>query len=103
MKGEKRFKKRGVSSDMRDNLPLLDQLQSLNYQDAQKEFRKLTNTTHYAQVFGSKPKAQEDKEILKYKRFTDLQMASVFKPQIAYYIENWVRINDQEEFTSSIF
>lgn len=32
----------------------------------------MTNTTHYAQFYGMKPKALEDYEILKYKKFSDL-------------------------------
>ena len=78
-------------------------LDNMNYDEAQKEFRKLTNTTHYAQFYGMKPKMQEDYEILKYKRFSDLQIAQVLKPHVAQYIEQWVKINDQEQFTGSIY
>lgn len=47
-------------------------LDNLNYDEAYKEYRKMTNTTHYAQFYGMKPKMQEDYEILKFKKFTEL-------------------------------
>lgn len=45
MKGAKRFKQRNVSTD--NKVPTLD-FHNLKYEDAQKEFRRITNTTHYA-------------------------------------------------------
>jgi len=45
IKGAKRFKQRNVSTD--HAVPILD-LQNLKFEDAQKEFRRMTNTTHYA-------------------------------------------------------
>lgn len=45
----------------------------------------------------------EDYEILKYKKFSDLQIASILKPHIVHYIETWLSVNDQEEFTGRIY
>lgn len=69
-------------------------IRNIKYEDAQKEFRKMTNTTHYAQFYGMKPKMMEDYEILKYKKFSELQIATILKPHIAQYIEKWLQMND---------
>eukprot|EP00347_Sterkiella_histriomuscorum_P014305 403361381 len=100
IKGAKRFKQRNTSQNKAG--ASLD-LVNLKYDDAQKEFRKMTNTTHYAQFYGMKPKAQEDYEILKFKRLSELQMATIIKPHITQFIENWIRINDQEEYTGALY
>jgi hypothetical protein len=52
----------------------------MDVEEAQREFRKMTTTTHYAQFFGVKPKLQEDSEILRFKRLSDLLIATVLKP-----------------------
>lgn len=66
----------------------------MSLDDAQREFRKMTTTTHYAQFFGVKPKTQEDSEILRYKRLSELQIAGVLKPEAVKCIEKWLSIND---------
>ena len=78
-------------------------LKNIKSEDAEREFRKMTNTTHYAQFFGQKPKSLEDYEILKYKKFSELQIASFLKPHIVLYIEQWLSLNDQEDFTGRIY
>ncbi|CDW82414.1 UNKNOWN [Stylonychia lemnae] len=100
IKGAKKFKQRNVSTDQA--VPILD-LQNLKFEDAQKEFRRMTNTTHYAQVFGQKPKMQEDYEILKYKKFTDLQISTILKHQPCQFVESWLSLNDQQEFTGQLY
>jgi hypothetical protein len=43
---------------------------NVHYEEAKKEFRKLTNVSQYATFFGSKPKVTQDYEILRYKKFS---------------------------------
>lgn len=50
-----------------------------------------------------KPKAQEDYEILKYKKFSDLQLSTILKPNVSHFVESWLKINDQEEYTGCIY
>lgn len=52
----------------------------MNIDDAKKMLRKIHNTTQYCTNFGEKPKAQEDFMILKYKKFSELPIASIIKP-----------------------
>ena len=99
IKGGKRFKPR---SNNQETVQMLD-LNRLNYEDAQKEYRRMTNTTHYAQSYGQKPKALEDYEILKHRKFSEMQISSILKPHITQYIEKWLALNDQEEFTGRIY
>jgi hypothetical protein len=46
MKGGKRFKQRSTSKEV-NTVPDLD-FKNLKYDEAMKEFRRMTNTTHYA-------------------------------------------------------
>ena len=50
-----------------------------------------------------KPKMKEDYEILKYKKLHELKIAKILKPHALQYIENWLSINDQEEYTGKIY
>jgi hypothetical protein len=100
--GKKRFKPDGTVKDGRTDL-LMKDVNSVPIEDAQREFRKLTNVSQYATFFGSRPKMSHDYEILKYKKFSQLRIASILKPHVIQTIERWLAINDQEEFTKRIY
>jgi len=67
--GKKRFKVDAPTGDQKQEI-LIKDVYSVPFEEAQKEFRKITNVTHYATIFGSKPKQAQDFEILKYKKFS---------------------------------
>ena len=79
--GEKRFKPREQQRD---------QSAGLDFAEAEREFRRLTTTTNYAQAFGARPKLQADSEILRHKRLSELPIASVLRPEAAASVEKWL-------------
>lgn len=100
--GKKRFKLDGAVKDARGDLSLKE-VYSVPYEEAQKEFRKLTNVSQYATFFGGKPKMSHDYEILRYKKFSQLRISSILKPHVVSTIERWLQVNDQDEFTKRIY
>ena len=71
--------------------------------NARAHFRKITTQTSYCKTFGERPKAQEDFSILKNKKFADLGITKILKPQIVQILNRWLEINDQEKFTGRIY
>ena len=57
------------NQDQRHDMMIKD-VYAVPYEEAQKEFRKLTNVSNYATFFGSKPKMTQDYEILRHKKFS---------------------------------
>jgi len=105
--GRKRFKLDGLAVAAKNaaaprDLSLKD-VQTVPIGEAQKAFRKMTNSTQYASFFGSKPPDAGDYEILKYKKFSQLKISSILKPHVVSTIERWLGINDQEEFTRRVY
>jgi hypothetical protein len=49
----------------------------MSAEDAKKVFRKLANTTTHCRTFGEKPTAAADFNILKNKRFSELEISKV--------------------------
>ena len=66
-------------------------------------FRKMTNQTSYRLQFGEPPKAAEDYVILKSKRLKDLEICQYMTPNALQYLDKWININDQDEFTKRIY
>jgi hypothetical protein len=52
-------------------------ISKMSAEDAKKVFRKLANTTTHCRTFGEKPTAAADFNILKNKRFADLEISKV--------------------------
>ena len=92
MKGQKRFKK--VSVPAGDIGAALDANFSSNLVDAKTIFRKMTTTTSYAKTFGDKPKAEEDYNVLNKKKFSELQISQILKPETVQILSKWLMIND---------
>lgn len=63
----------------------------------------MTNQTSYRTQFGEPPKAAEDYVILKQKKLRDLEISKYMKESTKNYIEQWLKINDQDEFTKRIY
>jgi hypothetical protein len=52
-------------------------ISKMSAEDAKKVFRKLANTTTHCRTFGEKPTAAADFNILKNKRFSELEISKV--------------------------
>lgn len=96
--GRKRFKLDGLAVAANNtaaprDLSLKD-VYNVPYDEAQKAFRKMTNSTQYASFFGSKPPEAGDYEILKYKKFSQLKISHILKPHVVATVERWLGIND---------
>ena len=92
LKGAKRFKKQ--ANPVGDIGEALDVDFSNNSVDAKAIFRKMTTTTSYSKTFGEKPKALEDYNIRSKKKFSELQISSVLKPDVVQILTKWLMIND---------
>lgn len=57
----------------------------------------------YNRQFGERPKEEEAFKIVKKKRFSELDFASILKPGPLYMIEKWITGESEEEFTSRVF
>ena len=68
-----------------------------------KTFRMMNNTSHYATSFGMSPKKQADSEILNYKGFHQLSIVQVLKPEVLRILDQWLKINDVDEFKRRIY
>jgi len=101
LKGTKRFKKPKGSeaSYLSTDIDLTAGPNS----NARAHFRKITTQTSYCKTFGERPKAQEDFNILKSKKFTDLSIIKILKPHVAQTLNRWLEINDQDKFTGRIY
>ena len=62
--------------------------------DAKAIFRKMTTTTSYSKTFGDKPKDKEDFNVLTKKKFCELQISQIFKPDVVQILTKWLLIND---------
>jgi hypothetical protein len=67
--GKKRFKKEEHGHQLKHDL-LVKDVYAIPYEDAQKEYRKLTNKSNYAQSFGTASKTTQDFDILRHKKFS---------------------------------
>jgi len=98
MRGLKRFKQKGdtmSSSDLGSDVK--------DMSNARDVFRRMNNTTQYAQQFGAKPIDLQDFKVLAKKPLSKLAMAQVLKPEIMTMMNRWLAMNDQEKFTERIF
>lgn len=78
LKGAKKFKRRdGMQAQAATSLPNDLDISKMSAEDAKKVFRKLANTTTHCRTFGEKPTAAADFNILKNKRFSELEISKV--------------------------
>ena len=101
---EKRFKKNIEMAKANENEEL-DNLSVSNFDSdkAHNLFRKMTQKTSYRCQFGEPPKAAEDYMIMKRKNFRSLEISTYLQETPARFIEKWIQINDQDEFTKRIY
>jgi len=78
---------------------LVKDVYAVPIEDAQKEYRKLTNKSNYSQFFGTSSKNTQDFEILRHKKFSSIRIAQTLKSSVIATIERWLGINDQDEYT----
>jgi len=75
----------------------------MSAEDAKRVFRKLSNTTTHCRTFGEKPTAAADYQILKNKRFAELEISKVLNANAIQILDKWLANNDQDEFTGKIY
>ncbi len=63
----------------------------------------MTQKTSYRTQFGEPPKAAEDYVIMKQKKFRSLEISKYIQDIPARFIEKWISINDQDEYTKRIY
>lgn len=93
LKGTKKFKRRDTVAAS-GALPDTMDISKLSNEDAKKVFRKLANTTTHCRTFGAPPTAAADYQILKNKRFSELEISKVLNTEVIQILEKWLMSND---------
>lgn len=65
--------------------------------------RKMNTKSSYNRQFGERPKDEEAYTIVKKKRLSELDFASILKPVQCAMIEKWIAGDSEEEFTARVF
>lgn len=65
--------------------------------------RKMNTKSSYNRQFGERPKEEEAYTIVKKKRLSELDFASILKPTSCAMIEKWIAGGSEEEFTARVF
>ncbi len=65
---------------------------SIPYEQVQREFRKMTYAINYANSYGQWSKVADDYQILRYKKFNQITIASILKPNVTACIERWLEL-----------
>lgn len=63
----------------------------------------MTNVTNYSTNFGLRSKAADDYEILRYKKFSQIKIATILRPDVNATIDRWLQINDDETYAKRIY
>ena len=63
----------------------------------------MTNVTNYSTNFGVRSKEADDYEILRYKKFSSVKIATILKHEVAATIDRWLQINDDEIYAKRIY
>lgn len=71
----------------------------LDINQARQTFKSLNSRTSYSQQFGEGPKAKDEYKVTPAYFKT---LCSILNPTPAGYLDAWLKINDQEEFTKRI-
>ena len=100
--GKKKFKKDPESNKNGKEL-LIKDVFNIPFEQAQKQFRKMTNVTNYSTNFGVRSKEADDYEILRYKKFSSVKIATILKHEVAATIDRWLQINDDEMYAKRIY
>jgi len=66
----------------------------MSNEEAKKVFRKLANTTSHQRNFGIPPAASADYQILKTKRFAEVQFSQVLNQNVIEILDKWLATND---------
>jgi len=98
LKGEKRFRRqRGTGSSM------VERIGGEDLGSAKQTFRKMNTKSSYNRQFGERPAEEEAYTIVKKKRLSELDFASILKPTACAMIEKWIAGGSEEEFTARVF
>ena len=66
---------------------------------AAQQFRKMNYSSSYSRFFGKYTQPTKgEAEILKYKKFTELDISSILTPLAQAYIENWTLLDEDETY-----
>lgn len=63
----------------------------------------MLNQTSYRRQFGEPPKAAEEYNVMKVKKFTDLEISRFFKKEMQIYIERWLVNSQDDSLVSSLY
>ena len=102
LKGAKRFKPYKVAANDHGKTFADLEMNDMDSDQAKRLFRESMRKSAYNTTFGDRPKEaasvfQKGNVPAVYK-----QLSSILKPQIAGYVEKWLGINNQEEFSKRI-
>lgn len=67
-----------------------NELDGKDYNAAKQTFRKTSNVSSYNRQFGDRPKEEEAYHIVKKKKFSELDFASILKVGPCAMIEKWI-------------
>lgn len=76
---------------------------SLDYNAAKNTIRKMNTKSSYNRQFGERPRDEEAYHIVKKKRFSELDFASILKQEPCAMIERWIIGDSDQEFVSRVF
>lgn len=103
IRGAKRFKLpkdgQNEAADVASDISVAN----MDIKKAKERLRKINTQTSYRNQFGEPPKAAEDYVVIKQKPFRQLDISSYVMPLPAEFIEKWIKINNQDEFTKRIY
>lgn len=107
LRGEKRFRRQRNAGQSMDTsakgATVDDPVDIKDYNAAKSTFRKMSVKSSYNRQFGDRPQDEEAFQIVKKKRFSELDFSSILKPTPNAYIERWIINDSDEEFTSRVF
>lgn len=101
LQGAKKLKLSNKSRNMQ--MQTTTDVRNVSVEDAKREFWKLNSVSSYASNFGATTKHEEQSGILKYQKFGQLAISGILKQEIKDMIDNWLSMNDVEDFTLRIY
>ena len=101
LKGEKRFRRQPRNSSVDPRSTIESGTDNIN--QAKETMRMMSLKSSYNRQFGDRPKEAEAYHIVKKKKFSELDFASILKPEPCAMIERWIIGDSDEEFVSRVF
>lgn len=77
--------------------------EEFDHKSAKALYRKLNYQTAYQKQYGEPPKAAEDFQVMKQKKFRDIEISRYFEKLPTIYVEKWLLINENDELISQLY